>query len=176
MPSLNALVRQTLHILAIVWLGVMTGFFWAYSANVNHATLQMDGAMYAVVQSMLNRAVRHGLFFVFFFGPPVFCALAAIVSWPEWRRPWFACLLVAGVIYALGIVLLTARVNLPLNAYTESWNPQALPTDWADVRERWNRANLWRTALSALALLLATVALAARGCTSTLANPRSVRG
>jgi anti-sigma-K factor RskA len=62
----------------------------------------------------------------------------------------------------LGIVVFTAQVNLPLNAYTESWNPQALPADWARTRERWNAANLWRSVASAIAFVLAVAALAAR--------------
>ncbi|WP_432730897.1 anthrone oxygenase family protein [Variovorax sp. W6] len=150
------------HALAIFWLGVMAGFFWTYSANVNFATLEMDGATYARVQSGLNRNVRHAMFFGFFFGPPMLCALALATAWSARRRGWWRCLLLAGVLYGLGIVVFTAQVNLPLNAYTESWDPLALPSDWARTRERWNAANLWRTVASALAFGLALAALCAR--------------
>ena len=125
------------HALAIFWLGVMAGFFWTYSANVNFATLEMDGATYARVQSGLNRNVRHAMFFGFFFGPPLLCALALATAWSARHRGWWRCLLLAGVLYGLGIVVFTAQVNLPLNAYTESWDPRALPPDWARTRERW---------------------------------------
>jgi uncharacterized membrane protein len=151
-----------LHALAVFWLGLMAGFFWTYSANVNFATLQMDGTTYALVQSSLNRNVRHAMFFGLFFGPPLFCALAVLAAWPAWREYWLWCLAIAGVLYALGIVLFTAQVNLPLNAYTESWNPRALPPDWTQTRERWNAANLWRTFASAAAFALALAALCMR--------------
>lgn len=127
-----------LHGLAVFAFGLMAGFFWAYGFNVSLATAQMDGASYAVVQSSLNRHVRHAMFFGFFFGPPVLCALALAAGRDEWRRGWFGLLAFAGVLYALGIVLFTAQVNLPLNAYTESWDPRALPPDWAETRARWN--------------------------------------
>jgi uncharacterized membrane protein len=151
-----------LHGLTVFWLGLMAGFFWTYSANVNFATLQMDGSTYALVQSSLNRNVRHAMFFSFFFGPPLLCALTVLAAWPRRRERWLWCLGLAGVLYALGIVVFTARVNLPLNAYTESWNPQALPSDWAQTRERWNAANLWRTVASAAAFALALFALCVR--------------
>ncbi len=151
-----------LHGFAVFAFGLMAGFFWAYGFNVSLATLQMDGASYAVVQSSLNRHVRHAMFFGFFFGPPVLCALALAASRDEWRRGWFGLLAFAGVLYALGIVLFTAQVNLPLNAYTESWDPRALPPDWAETRARWHAANLWRCAASALAFALSIVALALR--------------
>ena len=127
-PALLALIP---HTLAVLWLGLMAGFFGTYSANVNLATLQMDGATYATVQSAFNRNVRHALFFALFFGPPLWCALAVV-----------------GVAYLLGIVFFTQQVNLPLNYTTEAWNPQALPADWAKVRDQWNAANLWRALLS----------------------------
>jgi len=50
-----------LHALAVAAFGVMAGFFWTYSANVNLAMLTVDGATYATVQSAFNRHVRHAL-------------------------------------------------------------------------------------------------------------------
>ncbi|MBS0429103.1 MAG: DUF1772 domain-containing protein [Proteobacteria bacterium] len=155
-------LQLTLHVLAIVWLGVMAGFFWAYSANVALATAQMDGSLYAQVQSLLNRHVRHPVFFTFFFGPPLIGALALLAAWPHWRDGWWRILAAAGVLYGLGVIVLTAQVNLPLNAYTESWSPQALPADWAQTREAWNRANLWRVVVSLAAFCMGCAALAWR--------------
>lgn len=152
-----------LHALAALWLGLMAGFFWTYSANVNLAMLQMDGATYATVQSAFNRNVRHGLFFAFFFGPPVWCALALLSAWASRHQVWWWCLAGAGVAYLLGIVFFTQQVNLPLNQTTEAWNPQALPADWAQVRDRWNAANLWRTGVNGAAFVVAVLTLAWRG-------------
>ena len=144
-PALLALIP---HTLAVLWLGLMAGFFGTYSANINLAMLQMDGATYATVQSALNRNVRHALFFALFFGPPLWCALAVATAWREHRTLWWRLLAVVGVAYLLGIVFFTQQVNLPLNYTTEAWNPQALPADWAKVRDQWNAANLWRALLS----------------------------
>ncbi|MBA3595745.1 MAG: DUF1772 domain-containing protein [Polaromonas sp.] len=148
------------HVLAVVWLGMMAGFFCAYSFNVNFATLQMDGATYAVVQSMLNRNVRHSLFFVFFFLAPLWCVLAVTLDWQ--RRVWCLLLVAAALLYVGGIIFLTREVNLPLNAYTESWNPGALPSDWEHTRGAWNQANMWRSAASATAFVLSVLALVLR--------------
>jgi uncharacterized membrane protein len=162
LTSMHPRASLGLHAMAVFWLGLMTGFFWTYSANVNFATLQMDGSTYALVQSSLNRNVRHAMFFCFFFGAPMLCALAVLAAWPARRERWLWCLGLAGALYALGIVVFTAQVNLPLNVYTESWNPQALPADWARTRERWNAANLWRAVASAATFALALLALCMR--------------
>ena len=168
-PShLHSAITVAPHFLAVVWLGLMAGFFGTYSCNVNLAMLQMDGATYATVQSALNRNVRHSLFFALFFGPPLWCALALATGWARRREAWWPTLAAVLLAYLLGIVFFTQQVNLPLNAATEAWNPQLLPADWAQVRARWNAANLWRALLSLAAFVAALATLVWR-----LAPPRA---
>jgi len=76
----RAIVEKTSIALAAAVLGLMAGFFWTYSYNVNLAMLQVDGATYATVQSLFNVNVRHAAFFMLFFGgglehPPRLLAL-----------------------------------------------------------------------------------------------------
>ena len=158
-PTLPYLLALVPHFLAVVWLGLMAGFFGTYSANVSLALLQMDGATYATVQSALNRNVRHTLFFALFFGPPVWCALALATGWGQRREGWWPTLAAVLMAYVLGIIFFTQQVNLPLNATTEAWNPQALPAAWAQVRDQWNAANLWRALLSLAAFVVALATL-----------------
>ncbi len=59
------------------------------------------------------------------------------------------------VLLAIGLLALvfatTLAINLPINADQANWSPQAPPTDWADVRDRWQLAHLIRTAAALLA-------------------------
>jgi uncharacterized membrane protein len=154
--------QQNLHVLTVIFMGIMAGFFWTYSANVNLAMLQMDGPTYATVQAALNRNVRHWMFFIFFFGTPLCCALALLVAWPARAQGWWLALAVAGLAYLLGIVVFTHQVNLPLNRLTEAWNPAALPVDWRQTRDSWNDANLVRSITSCVAFIIAVFALRCR--------------
>lgn len=144
------------HALTVLALGLMAGFFATYSVNVNLATAELDGPTYALVQSAFNRHVRHAVFFAAFFGPVPLGLLALACRWADHHRAWWRVQALVVVAYALGIVLFTRQVNLPLNYLTESWTPATLPADWATVRDAWNRANAFRalcsTALFGLAL------------------------
>ena len=158
--------------LAVLSLGLMAGFFGTYSANVNLAMLELDGPTYAQVQSAFNRNVRHALFFVFFFGPPLWCALTLVSAWQP-RTGWWWLTAVVGVGYALGIVLFTRQVNLPLNHLTESWTPATLPADWAATRDAWNRANAWRAVWSLALFAVGLVALVWRANSGHVARARA---
>jgi uncharacterized membrane protein len=148
-------------VLAVFCLGIMAGFFGTYSGNVNLATRELDGPTYALVQSALNRNVRHPLFFTFFFGPPLLCLTALADAWRE-RPGWWWLVGFVGLAYLLGIVVFTREVNLPLNRLTESWTPATLPVDWASTRDAWNLANAWRAGWSALLFALGLAALSWR--------------
>ena len=83
-PSLPDRLSLAAQLLTVLLLGLMAGFFATYSANVNLATLELNGPTYAQVQSAFNRYVRHAGFFACFFGPPH--------RWACWRllRPGLA--------------------------------------------------------------------------------------
>lgn len=149
-------------VIAVLMLGVMAGFFWTYTFNVNLATAQLDGATYATVQSLFNQNVRHGMFFLFFFGGGGATLLALAVNYQQWRTSAFWLLASAAVIYSVGIIVFTHEVNLPLNYYTESWNPAALPADWQQIREQWNSANALRVVSAGTAFVLGLLSLVVR--------------
>lgn len=156
--------------LAAAVLGLMAGFFWTYGFNVNRAMLQVDGSTYAAVQSLFNQNVRHAAFFTLFFGGAAFPLLALAVNRAHWRTPAFWMLVTATVVYALGVIVFTRQVNLPLNAYTESWSVAQPPADWAATREQWNAANMVRVWLAGLAFVLALGALVLRASVTVPAH------
>lgn len=148
--------------IAAIAFGIMAGFFWTYTFIVNRAMLQVDGATYAAIQSLFNQNVRHWVFFGFFFGAGAFSLMALAGNWQHWQSIPFALLVVASLVYIFGVILFTNQVNLPLNYYTESWNPQNLPADWETVRSQWNNANSIRVVTSGLSFILSLAALVIR--------------
>ncbi|GAB5491359.1 MAG: DUF1772 domain-containing protein [Phototrophicaceae bacterium] len=148
--------------LAIFTTAIMAGFFYTYTFNVNLAMMQVDGETYARVQSLFNENVRHWMFFIFFFGAGATGVLAILANWRKFKSISFWLIVAGAIIYIFGIIAYTAGVNLPLNAYTESWNPLALPADWEATREAWNQANAIRVGTSGSSFVLYLVALVMR--------------
>lgn len=142
--------------------GIMAGFFWTYTFNVNLAMLNVDGETYATVQSLFNQNVRHINFFAFFFGGVLFPLLALAINWNHWRTASFWMIVTAWAIYFFGVFLYTQNVNLPLNEITEAWDPRNVPAGWESIRDQWNAANALRTGMAAGSFGLGIVALMLR--------------
>jgi len=149
----NYLENGTLA-LALFVTGIMAGFFYTYTFNVNLAMLEVNGEIYAIVQSLFNENVRHFMFFVFFFGGGAASVVAILANIRHYKRLDFWLIVLAGFVYFFGIIVFTAQVNLPLNYYTESWDPQSLPQDWEDTRNAWNVANAKRVFFSFVSFIL----------------------
>ena len=160
-PFLNRLSLAA-QLAAVLLLGLMAGFFATYSANVNLATLELDGPTYALVQSAFNRHVRHAGFFICFFGPLPLGLIALAAAGSDRHAAWWRLQALVVLAYGLGIVLFTRQVNLPLNYLTESWTATTLPADWAAVRAAWNQANLWRSGLSLALFVTGLIGLVLR--------------
>ena len=156
------LVENLSITMAAIVTGIMAGFFWTYTFNVNPALLNVDGEIYAQVQSLLNQNVRHLMFFIFFFGSGVLIFVACLLNIRHRKDKSFWLLVLAMLVYVLGVIVYTAQVNLPLNYYTESWSMTALPADWQQTRLAWNSANSFRVLASSVSFLLCTLCLCVR--------------
>ena len=148
--------------ITVIALGVMAGFFWTYTVNINPAMLSVNGQTYAELQSLFNQNVRHFTFFAFFFGAGGASLLAVVLNYKHYRHSSFWLLSIATAAYIFGIIVFTSQVNLPLNYYTESWNPSNLPDDWQRVRDSWNQANISRVGSSLTAFIFSICALFVR--------------
>ena len=157
----SSVENSSIAIVVLVF-GIMAGFFWTYSFNINYAMMNVEGEIYAQVQSLFNHNVRHFMFFIFFFGGGLFSVLACLLNLKHRKQISYWLLVLASMIYIFGVIVYTAQVNLPLNYYTESWNPSDLPADWMVTRDAWNQANMIRVFTSFTSFLLSILTLLLR--------------
>ncbi|MEU4572698.1 anthrone oxygenase family protein [Nonomuraea sp. ATR24] len=89
-------------------------------------------------------------------------AATLVTSALSWPRGWLTLGLSSA---ALLLVILTVALTLtglePLNRVVDTWNPDKLPADWHEIRQRWLNLHLVRTvlAVAAFACLLTAQAI-----------------
>jgi uncharacterized membrane protein len=146
--------------------GLMSGFFFAFSACAMRALARLPAAHGIAAMQSINVVVINPLFLGTFFGTAVLCIVATVIAFLAGSPPGTLHVLAGSVLYFVGTILVTIRFNVPLN--NELAAVQADSRDdagtWTRYLAIWTRWNHVRTAaaLAAAALLTFAVALQAR--------------
>lgn len=77
---------------------------------------------------------------------------------PEKKSAYSALILLA-FLCVIGGALSTILGNFPINDTIRTWSAENPPSDWAEVRDRWNQINLIRVTLAQLGLASSLVAV-----------------
>ncbi len=148
-----------LALLAAIGSGLIAGVFFAFSTFVMRALARLPADQAIAAMQSINVEVLKSLFMAVFFGTAALGAVLAIASLFRWGEPGSGALLVGGVLYLAGNVLVTLRFNVPLNTALASEQPGTV--SGADVWTRYlGRWTLWNH-LRTLAAVLACAAYAA---------------
>ncbi|NSX91009.1 DUF1772 domain-containing protein [Agrobacterium tumefaciens] len=139
------------RIAAPLSLGIMAGFFFAFSNPVMMAFQQLDADVFIPAFNGINISVRNGLFFIAFFLPLAMLSSAALVDRSN-RLLW----VVALIIYTV-VVIQTRMVNVPINEFFKTVSTE-IPQDWQELRDRWALSNTIRALLTMIAFAVALFA------------------
>ncbi|KAA9346748.1 anthrone oxygenase family protein [Larkinella humicola] len=146
---------------------LMAGVFYAFSCAVNLGLGRLADVAYLTGFQSINRAIQNPVFFISFFGAPLFLLLSAWQQYSPSASLRFWLLLAAAVVYLAGALGVTVFGNIPLNTQLESVDLlSASPDELARIRVRfegpWNRLNTVRTLASTLAVVLLFLACLSR--------------
>jgi uncharacterized membrane protein len=142
---------------ATTLLGLMAGFFFAFTIDVAPAMTHLDGTMYVTTQQWINKVVRNLGFGSVYFGSVVLPFVAAAVAALAGRRPQAIAWGLIALVYGVAVFWVTRTINIPINDAVAQWNALSPPADWAALRDRWNEANAWRTIASTACFIAALV-------------------
>jgi len=98
---------------------LMSGFFFAYSISVSLALGKLGDHEFLLVMQHINREVQNVFFFICFFGALI---MLPITAFEHYNQRWFVFVLIAALLYILGVFLVTVLINVPLNNKLELFN------------------------------------------------------
>lgn len=153
-------MQRLLSLLTLMLSGLIAGFFFAFSADVNLATAELGAEDYVRVQQLINLKVRNGAFALVYFGAALVPAALLAVSWRQWRTRSYLIAATGYLLYLAGAFIITREINVPINNAMAAWNPGDVPATWTAMRDRWNDANLFRTAIAILSFACYAIAFA----------------
>ncbi|HEY0628594.1 MAG TPA: anthrone oxygenase family protein [Sphingomicrobium sp.] len=157
---------MTQLIAALLWFsavacGLMAGLYFAFSTFIMQALGSIDRAAGAAAMKAINRVILGSAFMPLFIGSSLSSLALAAIGLLRWDEPGAAVMVAGGLVYFIGMLVVTMRFNVPLNNALDAAEAGDAST-WANYLDRWTRWNHVRTAASTAALILFIVAIAQR--------------
>jgi uncharacterized membrane protein len=144
--------------------GLMAGVYFAFSAFVMTSLGRIDQAAGIAAMNSINVVILRSLFMPLFFGTTLAGAALALLSFFRWGEFGAIAMFAGGVIYVIGMFLVTVIFNVPLNDALAAVDPSTAQgaSLWARYLQDWTFWNHVRTVASLAAFVLFTLAIAAK--------------
>jgi len=141
--------------------GLVAGIFFAFSSFVMRGLAGVPPTHGIAAMQSINVAVLNRWFFVAFFGTAACCLLLAVASLFRRQKPGAAYLLIGGLLYLVGTILVTIICNVPLNDKLATVDPASANAGltWTNYLKTWTAWNHVRAAAALAAAALFTVGL-----------------
>ena len=158
MTLTNSFLASTTILTALI-----TGLFYGYSCSVNLGLRELSDVNYVLAMQSINRMIQNPVFFLSFIGTFLFLTVCTFVYYEQPLTRPFLFLLSATLIYAIGVVGVTAFVNVPLNEALDKFNAQNATADAINqarnaFEKPWNQGHFIRTVASFVTLVLVVLA------------------
>ncbi|MEY8758898.1 chryseobasin maturation helper ChrI [Chryseobacterium tongliaoense] len=133
------------------------GLFYAYSCSVVLGLGKLSDVEYLKAMQSINREILNPVFFLSFMGTAVMLPLSTFLY--RAQSPVFILLLLAAIIYLIGVFGVTVAGNVPMNDQLDQFNitdstMEAIKKVRENFENRWNFLNNIRTICSTLSIIL----------------------
>ena len=144
---------------AILLTGLMAGIFFTWSNAVKPGIGKLSDIEYLRSLQSMNRVILNKAFLGIFMGAVVAVVLAPIFHFKIYHSNIFWLLIIAFVIYWVGVFGVTIFGNIPLNEKLDKTNletttPEGLKALRMTIEDKWNKFNLIRSYSSVITFIL----------------------
>jgi uncharacterized membrane protein len=154
---------------ALLWFsaigcGLLAGLYFAFSTFIMTALGRIDQAAGISAMNSINVVIVQSVFLPVFMASTLTSLLLAVLSLFRWDEPGALLMIAGGLLYVVGMFIVTMVFNVPLNnalAAVAPASPEAAPI-WARYLSDWTWWNHVRTITSTLAFALFIAAISVR--------------
>lgn len=141
--------------------GLMAGTYAAFSVFIMRSFSTLDTASAIAAMKAINTVILKSSFMPLFFGSTFIALLMTVAGLWQLGEPGADKVLAGGVTYVVGMFIVTAAGNVPLNNALArvSGDGEAAARTWAHYLKRWTRWNTLRTIASLATMIICIEAL-----------------
>jgi uncharacterized membrane protein len=140
-------IQSIVLFITILFSGLVAGLLYSYSCSVNPGLKALSDKEYLHAMQSINRAIQNPVFFISFMGLLLLLPLCSWLSYKQATAIPFMYVLIAAIVYIVGVIGVTVVGNIPLNNQLEKFNlTNADAAQITDMRLRFEGAWVsWHT-------------------------------
>lgn len=155
-------VKTIVLLLTTLLTGLLAGIFFTWSNAITPGIGRLDDINYLSAFQNMNRTIVNPLFLIIIMGP-VFLSFVTAYLYKSNHSNILWLLLLAAILYFVGVFLVTIIGNIPLNNLLDKTDLTNISLEEArSLRDKfelkWNNLHLVRTITSTLSFLLLIIA------------------
>jgi len=156
--TMNGLVSTLTWVCAIAC-GLNAGIFFIFSNTIMKSLGEQPTAAAIATMQSINRVILNPLFLLIFMGATLACAALAVTAKFS-DEPHALWRIAGGVVFVLGVFLVTMALNVPLNDKLDAVDPNTPQgaAVWDEILTKWTAYNHIRTISSTAAAVILTLA------------------
>ena len=145
-------MKKWMCIVAVVLTGLIAGLMLGTGMD-QYANQQLSGSAWTTEHQAVDSLFRRVM-------PTVFNGTVVVLLLATWAaRGTGRWLFGLAAVLMIVAVVMTVRVEVPINRDIAQWSAAAPPKDWADVRDTWLSYDLMRTVAVVAAFMCTAVGL-----------------
>lgn len=132
---------------AAISVGIMAGIYFAFSVFVMRSLDVIDHPVGMIAMQSINRVIQKSLFLPLFFISSLACLVLIVFGVINWGQSGALQMAVGGVLYIVGMLVVTVAGNVPLNNALEQTDASGPDGEamWRRYMQRWLPWNHVRT-------------------------------
>ncbi|HEX2845989.1 MAG TPA: DUF1772 domain-containing protein [Chitinophagaceae bacterium] len=149
-------MKKTIQIITGLLLVLVAGVFWGTWFSLSRTMDRLPPEIFIIIgkEIMQNVAVVMSIIM-----PASIVGLITLMvgSWKV-RSVYFYCIIVSLILSAIAL-LITVGIEVPIDNQIKTWSKQTMPSNWQNIRGRWQWYHTIRTFSSLSAVILFLVAI-----------------
>ena len=146
------MVIDILLVIIILQIGLTSGLLFIFAFAVNPGLARLSEEEYFRAMKYINIVILNPIFFLVFMGPLITMPILTYMSWND--SSMFILIPISTILYLLGVLLITAIKNVPLNNKLEKLNSTEFKGVFIWYRKPWNYWHNIRTFFSMISFLI----------------------
>ena len=159
---------RTLVIPGLLWFsaigcGLIAGLYFAFSTFIMTALGRIEPSAGIAAMNAINVDIVRSVFLPLFLATTLSAGALAVIGMLRWGAPGSVSMIAGGLLYVIGMTVVTMVLNVPLNnALAAAGGGANAGTVWATYLRDWTLWNHVRTVTSTLACIAFVHAIAVR--------------